>query len=312
MRDNPFFQGVICLLAGSVLWGFSGACTQYLFAHYAVSSLFITVVRMVGAGLLFLAYLLAAQRSRVRTLLSDRVERQRLAAFGVLGLFACQLTYIVTIGYTNAGIATVLQSLCTVIVLAVTCAQVHRHPYRLEIIGVVCALAATVLIATKGDLGTLNMPLLGLVWGLGTAAAESVYVLLSGPLTARWGSLVVTGLGMLAGGVAAFAVFAASGAVFAATGGAAGQPVAVPVLGADGWLMLVLIVVFGTFGAFGLFIHGLSIVGGVRGTLLGTMEPVAATCFSALWLGTAFGWADWAGLVLMVAMVFLVTLQKAR
>ena len=65
-----------------------------------------------------------------------------------------------------------------------------------------------------------------------------------------------------------------------------------------------------TFAAFALYLHGVSIVGSVQGSLLGAIEPVSATAFSALWLGTAFSGADWVGFVLMMAMIFLVTAEK--
>lgn len=95
-----------------------------------------------------------------------------------------------------------------------------------------------------------------------------------------------------------------------AAGGAWGQPAALPHLDAAGVLVLGVIAVVGTFAAFALYLHGVSIVGSVQGSLLGAIEPVSATAFSALWLGTAFSGADWVGFVLMMAMIFLVTAEK--
>ena len=85
---------------------------------------------------------------------------------------------------------------------------------------------------------------------------------------------------------------------------------ALPHLDAAGVLVLGVIAVVGTFAAFALYLHGVSIVGSVQGSLLGAIEPVSATAFSALWLGTAFSGADWVGFVLMMAMIFLVTAEK--
>ena len=45
-----FLFGVVCALAGGALWGFSGACSQYLFAHYDIDASFITAARMLGFG----------------------------------------------------------------------------------------------------------------------------------------------------------------------------------------------------------------------------------------------------------------------
>jgi drug/metabolite transporter (DMT)-like permease len=82
-----------------------------------------------------------------------------------------------------------------------------------------------------------------------------------------------------------------------------------PALGLDCWAVLGIASLVGTFGAYGLFLHGISLVGPVQGNMLGAAEPVSATVLAALMLGTAFSWADWAGLALMVATIFLVALQ---
>ena len=84
----------------------------------------------------------------------------------------------------------------------------------------------------------------------------------------------------------------------------------VPVMDAAGWLALVGGVgVLGTFAAFGLFLYGVSLVGSVRGSLLGVAEPAGAMIIAAMWLHTPFSAADWAGLVLMAAMLVLVSLS---
>ena len=74
--------------------------------------------------------------------------------------------------------------------------------------------------------------------------------------------------------------------------------------------LLGVIAVVGTFAAFALYLHGVSVVGSVQGSLLGAVEPVSATLFATLWLGTAFTGADLAGCALMIAMIFLVTGEK--
>ena len=75
--------------------------------------------------------------------------------------------------------------------------------------------------------------------------------------------------------------------------------------------VLAIAILVGTFAAYGMFLHGVSIVGPVAGNMLGAAEPVSATAISALWLGTAFVWADWAGLALMVLTIFLIALPSS-
>lgn len=299
-----FWRGVVAALVGGAMWGFSGTCAQYLYQHYEIDPLFITWVRMLGSGILFLILLAFTQRGKLRAIAGDRRELGRLALFGIAGLFLCQFTYTTSVNATNAGTATVLQSLNTVFILAATCLMMRRAPRAMEIGGLAFALVATWLIATKGNLTALMIPPAGLAWGLINAASCTFYIMYPKHLFARWGSLPVTGIGMLIGGIAAVAIWG--------LGGLWGAAPVVPQLGLDGVLVLAAIVVVGTLAAFGLYLHGVSIVGSVKGGLLGTTEPASAMVFAALWLGTMFTWADWIGLVLMVAMIFLVTLSGSK
>lgn len=299
-----FWRGVVAALVGGAMWGFSGTCAQYLYQHYEIDPLFITWVRMLGSGILFLILLAFTQRGKLRAIAGDRREVGRLALFGIAGLFLCQFTYTTSVNATNAGTATVLQSLNTVFILAATCLMMRRAPRAMEIGGLALALVATWLIATKGNLTALMIPPAGLAWGLINAASCTFYIMYPKHLFARWGSLPVTGIGMLIGGIAAVAIWG--------LGGLWGAAPVVPELGLDGVLVLAAIVVVGTLAAFGLYLHGVSIVGSVKGGLLGTTEPASAMVFAALWLGTMFTWADWIGLVLMVAMIFLVTLSGSK
>ena len=86
---------------------------------------------------------------------------------------------------------------------------------------------------------------------------------------------------------------------------------AVAVLGSFGpleWAIFALgLVVVGTIGGYGFYLHGVSVVGPVKGALLGAIEPVSATAIAALWLGTAFTGFDLTGMVLMCVMVAFVT-----
>lgn len=291
--------GIASTLLGAIAWGFSGTCVQYLFSNTHMDALLLTTIRELGAGVVFLAVLLAWQRPLLRAMLTDRDTLRRLAVFGSCGLFLNSTLYAITISYTNAGTATVLQSLNIVMVLGVSCVVGRRMPRGLETAALVCALAATFLIATHGDPSQLQLPLAGLMFGLATAAAATFYTMYPRPLFDRWGSFAVTGLGMLVGGLTGVVVCTASGTFSRG----------LPAVDATGAVVLAVAVLVGTFGAYGLFLHGISIVGPVAGNMLGAAEPVSATVISALWLATPFAWADWAGLALIVATIVLIALQ---
>lgn len=302
MQKNRLVTGVLSTLLGAIAWGFSGTCVQFLFTASSIDPLLLTTIRELGAGLVFLLVLLLRERQKLASMLADKDAIRRLLIFGSFGLFLNSVLYATTISFTNAGTATVLQSLNIVMVLAVTCITVRRLPRRLEVAALVCAMAATFLIATHGNSTELKLPFLGLVFGLATAAAATFYTMYPRTLFDRWGSFAVTGLGMLAGGLTGVIMCLVTGTALR------GMPV-LAALDPTSWLVMAVAVLVGTFGAYGLFLHGVSIVGPVAGNMLGAAEPVSATVISALWLGTAFAWADWAGLALMVATIFLIALQ---
>ena len=169
--------------------------------------------------------------------------------------------------------------------------KVRRRPRRRELLGAALALAGTYLIATGGNPGTLQLPPLGLFWGLVAALAGAILAIQPAKLLARWGSFAVNGVGFLISGLILTAFF---------------QPwIHMPALDGFGWLLITLSIVLGTFGAYGLYLQGVKEVGSLRATLLGTMEPAMATVTSVVWLGTVFDPATLVGFVLVIAMVYL-------
>ena len=128
MRQNRMIEGIASTLAGAIAWGMSGTCVQYLFAHSAIDSLLLTALRQVGAGIMFLAVLLLGHRDQLRKMLADADSRRRLAIFGTAGLFLNSTLYATTISYTNAGTATVLQSLNVPMVLGLACPDASNWP----------------------------------------------------------------------------------------------------------------------------------------------------------------------------------------
>ena len=307
--------GVISTLVGASLWGFSGTCSQFLLENYAISCLFITMVRMLGAGAIFLAVILIRSRGELVEALRDKRARYRFAVFGALGLYACQVTYVILIGFTNAGTATVMQGLNIVIIMLVSCILARKAPNAREFVGMLLAFAAIVLIATQGKLTELALSPVTLFWGLATASAAAAYSMLPVPLYDKFSSFTVVGCGMCAGGIVAAIVWAAAFAfpsidAVASAGSAMGSAL-VPTLDVIGVAALATVVVIGTFLAFFLFLNGLSIVGAVQGSQLGAIEPVSATVCSAVLVGTAFSAFDWVGLVLMVATILIISSKKA-
>lgn len=305
MRNGrrTFWIGVGLTLLGGALWGASGSSVQYLTAMAGAAPALVTLMRTVVGALLFTAFLLW----RAPCLFCEVFVRPRTIAvlllFG-LALYGNQLCYAQTVKITNAGTATVLQMLGSVFVMAYVCVANRKPPRKRELAGLIIAVMATLLIACQGDVRTLNVPPDGLVWGVLCGLSMALYIVLPKRLGLfdRFGAVAVTGLGMMFG-----VLFALPG--YLLQGGSMAEAAAV-LGGFDGMAWLVFfggVVAAGTLGGYGLYLKGVSIVGSVKGSLLGAIEPVSAMIIAALWLGTAFTGYDVAGMILMCVMVACVT-----
>ena len=293
---NKNTRGILCTLLGGILWGFSGACSDFLFTNYAMDSSWLTVVRMLGAGIALTAINLAGNRKRSVTVWKNRVDSVQLVIFALLGLAFSQYAYLTSIDHSNAGTATVLQYLGPVLIMGLVCVTNRRLPDRREGIAICLAVGGTYLLATHGNPQTMVLSRSGLIWGLLSAVSLALYTLLPAKIIPKWGSMLVTGWAMLLGG-AAMALISRVWSI----------PVQLDVYG---WLAVGGVVIAGTLLAYTLYLQGVADVGAVRASMLASVEPVSATVISALWLGTRFQWIDLLGFAAIMATVFLLAKRE--
>lgn len=289
-------RGVILTLLGGSCWGFSAACGQYLFSNYHIDASWITVVRMLGAGLILLIINFFGQREQFTGIWRDSHDRIQLVIFAVCGLMFSQYSFLTAISHSNAGTAAVLQYLGPVLVMILVCFGGRRLPNGIEILSIILAVLGTFLLATHGNPATMVLSRKGLLWGLLSAVSLAMYTLLPAKLTPRWGSMVVTGFGMLIGG----AILACLVRVWSI-------PVA---LDGKGWLAVSGMVVMGTIMAYTLYLQGVADIGSVRASMLASVEPVSATILSVIWLHTRFLFMDFIGFACILTTVFLLAKKK--
>lgn len=288
-------RGILFAALGGTFWGFSGTCAQLLTATYGLDPGWIICIRLPFAALLFLVVSAVRERDRLIAAVRDPKTLLGIVLFAIFGILLTQYSYLTAISLTNAGTGTVMERLGLVLLTILVCAMARRLPHVREVVGVLLAVAGTFLIATKGSFDGLAIPPEALVWGFLLACGFVGYTLLPEKLLAKWGSFIVTGLGMLVAGVIICAVE---------------QPWSVPVEFSPGMVAaLAAMVVLGTFLAYLFYLQGVKEAGAMRAGLVGCIEPVAATVFSAVWLKTAVTWADIVGMVLIIGMVVLVTVK---
>lgn len=279
-------------MTGGACWGFSGACAQYLFQNFGINPMWLSSLRMLGAGTVLCLVCLAVQRDPFLALWKSPRDIAHLVAFAVFGLMFCQVTYLIAIEYSNAGTATVVQYTAPVMIVLYLCIRGRRLPTVREVAAMLLVIGGTFLLATHGNPSTLVMTPQALFWALVSAFAYAVYTLIPGKLMLHYGSVPVVASGLLIGGI----ILVLAMQSWTVDSG----------LDAMGWLVLVGgLVFFGTIVGFTAYFQAVKDIGAAKTSLLASVETVSATLFAVLWLGTAFSPIDILGFACIVATVFI-------
>lgn len=285
-------RGTAFALLGGVGWGFSGACAQFLFAHYNADPLWISSLRMLFAGLVLSVVALVVARGPFLAMWRNPRTLGHLAVAGICGMMLCQLTYLLAIQHSNAGTATVIQYIGPVLVVLYLAARAHRAPSRRELIAVALVIGGTYLLATHGNPTNMVLTPAGLFWGLVAAVTYAGYTLLPRKLMLHYGSIPVVAGSLLLGGIFLCCAL---------------QSWSIdPGFDAQGWAMLFGgLVFFGTILGFSFYFQAVKDIGAAKTGLLASIETVSATAFAVLWLGTSFMWIDFVGFIFIMATVFV-------
>lgn len=197
------------------------------------------------------------------------------------------------ISHSNAATTTVLQTLSLVFILLITCARVralsHENRDRRAASGAVRNVSA----GHRGKPGQLVISPAGLLWGLATAWAVVLYSMLPSKLLERYDRETVTALGM------AFAAVTLNLLCRSWR-----YDVQLPL---RGWLAVAAIVVLGSVVSFSLIMQSIVDIGPSKSSMLASSEPLSATVFSVLWLGTSFSGTDLIGFAAIISTIFLLT-----
>lgn len=169
-------------------------------------------------------------------------------------------------------------------------------PTVMEFVAIFFALVGIFVIATHGNPFNLSISPTGLFWGIISAFTYALYTLLPGKLIQQWGSLIVTGLGLLFGGI------------FFYIGSASWQY-------SIQWQPYKLFAFFGIIGvgtilAYTLYLEGVALIGAVQGSLLASAEPISSVFFSIVLLGEVFQMIDMVGIIFILIAVYIITMKE--
>ena len=288
-NDNT---GMLSTFVGGTLWGINGVMGNYLFLNKNVTTPWLIPYRLILAGFLLLGYLYYKKGSKIFDILKNPKDLLQIVLFGLIGMLGTQYTYFSAIQFSNAAIATVLTYFGPTLVLIYMCLREKRKPLKYEIVSICLSSFGVFLLATHGDITSLQISFKALVWGMLSALSVVFYTVQPESLLKKYGASIVVAWGMMIGGI--FIAFVT-------------KPWNINVtFDFVTFLVLMLIIVFGTIIAFILYLTGVNIIGPTKASIIACIEPVAATICAILFLGVTFDFLDVIGFLCIISTIFIV------
>ena len=266
-------KGMLNVLIAAVLWGSSGVCAQYIMEQSQMSSQFLTMTRLIFAGLILLT-LSFVHGDKIFSIINNHKDAISLLIFSVVGALTVQLTFLLTIEKSNAATATVLQFLSPTIIVAWFSLVRKSRPGILVFCAILTSLVGTFLLVTHGNPTSLSISPAALFWGIASAFAAAFYTTYPSTLIARYGTLPVVGWSLI--------------------------------------LAFFYLVVIGTSLTFSLYLKGAQLIGGPKASILSCAEPLSSALLSLLLLGITFTLPDWLGTLLILSSVILISMDSRR
>ena len=288
-NDNT---GMLSTFVGGTLWGINGVMGNYLFLNKNVTTPWLIPYRLILAGFLLLGYLYYKKGSKIFDVLKNPKDLFQIVLFGFIGMLGTQYTYFSAIQFSNAAIATVLTYFGPTLVLIYMCLREKRKPLKYEIVSICLSSFGVFLLATHGDITSLQISFKALFWGILSALSVVFYTVQPESLLKKYGASIVVAWGMMIGGI--FIAFVT-------------KPWNINVtFDFITFLVLMLIIVFGTIIAFILYLTGVNIIGPTKASIIACIEPVAATICAILFLGVTFDFLDVIGFICIISTIFIV------
>ncbi|MGE7091175.1 DMT family transporter [Lysinibacillus sp. NPDC048646] len=283
-------KGLIFIISGSMLWGATGPLMEWLLNHTPLTVSFMLTIRLSVAGIVLLTYLVLTGKN-IFCIWQQKTWSRQLIIFGVAGMLGVQYAFVAAINESNAVLATLLQFLAPIFVVAYVSLSLKKWPPKYQVLGIIGTLGGLFLLLTNASFDALLVSNKALLWGVAVGLTFAFYTLYPARLMKEWSVLLVVGWGMLIGGL---------------TLGIVSR-----IWQSKQWLvfmdlkvtgLMIALIVFGTI-AFVLFLSSMKYITAVETSILSSIEPLTAMVISVTMFGTSLGFWQLMGIFVMLVCV---------
>lgn len=286
-------RGYFYVVLAALLWAVSGSSAKFLF-NQGVTTLQLVQMRVTLASCLLFVWLLFRYPAFLKISSRDILY---FIVLGVAGMAAVQFAYLYTISKIQVAAAILLEYLSPILIALYMAIVERERPSQRTLLAIAGATAGCYLVVGAYNLNLLSMNLHGIVSGLLSAVTFAFYSVYGERGMRRYHPWTVLFFAILFSAV--FWNLARPPFEFIRRSYSLTE-----------WSWIFYIVVFGTVVPFGLYLEGINLIRSTRASVTATLEPIAASGISYLFLGEVLEPLQLLGGVLVIASI--VTLQLKR
>ncbi len=285
--------GYIFIAIAACIWGSFSVVTKVFFNNAYFDPFQITQLRALVSGMVLFLIMFVGNRKALK------INIKSFGAFFLLGftLILMQLSHFITVSLTDVSIASFLQYLAPAIIFVYSVTFHNEAVRSSDILTLGLAITGVIFLIISSYQHNLNM--LGIISGLWTAVALSIYTVYSKSVVEKHNPWTALTYGLLSISLLLFLVSPPSLEIFD------GFPYSII-------LFLLYISLFITIIPFGLWLIGLRFVKPHQASIISTLEPVSALILSGFLLLENLTATKLIGCLLIVSSVLLMANQNVN
>lgn len=295
-EQKNVIKGMLIAAIASTSWGISGTVLQLISQNLAIPAQWMLSMRTAATGIILLIISAIMYRGKIFNVFKSWPTVLSLFGYAILGLMANLYTFYYAIQTGNASMATILQYLSPLFIVLGGWIFQHNHPLKSDLLAFVIAMIGVFLSLTKGEFGHLGIPLVSLLWGLGSGLTAALYVVLPQKAAESNPPLVVLGWGTAIAGVL-FNLY---------------HPFWVnpPHVTFTLVASVSTVVLFGTIIPFGLLMYATKFAPSDVVSIMDALQPIVTAILSVIFFKNWMNWVEILGIILVILAIYI--LQNGR
>lgn len=291
-------KGIFWATVASAMWGISGTVLQFISQNQDLPASWFLSTRTMGTGIVLLIISLLMYGKKTFTVFRSGREIAWLLAYAIFGLGANLLTFYMSVQTGTAAASTILQYLSPLFIVLGSLIFKHDKPLRSDMIAFIVAMIGVFLAITRGNVSQLAIPMVSLLWGIGSGITAAGYVVLPRTLVHDEGHspITVLGWGMFIAGII-FNLY---------------RPIWVnaPHVTVGLVASMSTVIIIGTILPFSLVLYATHFAPSDVISIVDATQPVMTFVLSVLFLGLQISVAEVIGSILVIVAIYL--LQRGR